>query len=309
MADTTNTAPELRMDAYYYGFEPTGVREIDLILSAVACAGKAFHETADWRDDARPYDGHIGNTPVEWIQNAANAAADEVRAAQAAAQAPAEPVDDSALEGMARAEFEAAMSFGVSLDNFLRLARSVRARSAVPDNARNPLQANPEAWIQVSQRLPERDGQEVFVHAPGAMDCDRWPATWSADHQNFVAGGGWFEQDEVTHWMPAPQAPSGTAGTTGSSLQVRDFYASDRAPTGITVPAGTTGAAQPDEQLEAARFIDALRYRWLRNRAVNFGRDDDKATPWVVRGTRAEDAEPCQGDELDAAVDAARASA
>jgi hypothetical protein len=66
---------ELRMDAYYYGFTPTGVREIDLILSAVACAGKSYHHTEDWNDDgsAPPY--LEGNSPVEWIQNAANKAA------------------------------------------------------------------------------------------------------------------------------------------------------------------------------------------------------------------------------------------
>jgi hypothetical protein len=41
----------LRMDAYYYGFEPTGNHAIDRILSAVACAGKAYHNTCDWTDD------------------------------------------------------------------------------------------------------------------------------------------------------------------------------------------------------------------------------------------------------------------
>jgi len=37
---------DLRMEAYYYEFEPTGVLEIDLILSAVAHAGKVYHHTA-----------------------------------------------------------------------------------------------------------------------------------------------------------------------------------------------------------------------------------------------------------------------
>lgn len=86
---STTTPPDLRMDAYYYGFEPTGVREIDLILSAVACAGKAFHETADWRNDARPYDGHTGETPEQWIQNAASKAAEALCAAHNAAPAAA----------------------------------------------------------------------------------------------------------------------------------------------------------------------------------------------------------------------------
>jgi hypothetical protein len=42
--------PKLRMDAYYFGFSATGVREIDEILSAVACAGKAYHHTERWND-------------------------------------------------------------------------------------------------------------------------------------------------------------------------------------------------------------------------------------------------------------------
>lgn len=71
-----------RMDAYYYGFARTGVEAIDRILSAVACAGKAFHHTEDWNNrvwDGTPEDKHPapyepflrGWTPVEWIQNAA----------------------------------------------------------------------------------------------------------------------------------------------------------------------------------------------------------------------------------------------
>jgi hypothetical protein len=68
---------KLRMNAYYYGFASTGVPEIDKILSAVACAGKAFHHTECWLDDADPYEGHSGETPVDWIQNAANDAANK----------------------------------------------------------------------------------------------------------------------------------------------------------------------------------------------------------------------------------------
>ena len=70
---------ELRMDAYYYDFMDTGVPEIDLILSAVACAGKAFHHTEDWMEETNPYPGHSGATPIEWIQNAADKAARELR--------------------------------------------------------------------------------------------------------------------------------------------------------------------------------------------------------------------------------------
>ena len=65
----------MRMNAYYYGFTPTGVEAIDRILSAVACAGKAFHHTEDWNTEARPAEGLRGNTPADWIQNAAEDAA------------------------------------------------------------------------------------------------------------------------------------------------------------------------------------------------------------------------------------------
>jgi hypothetical protein len=75
---------ELRMDAYYYGFKPTGVPAIDRILSAVACAGKAYHHTESWSDDDCSYtpEGHTGRTPVAWIQNAANDAANALRASR-----------------------------------------------------------------------------------------------------------------------------------------------------------------------------------------------------------------------------------
>ena len=68
----------LRMDAYYFGFEETGARSIDRILSAVACAGKAYHQTEDWRSECEPYHPEMrGPTCVDWIQNAAADAATE----------------------------------------------------------------------------------------------------------------------------------------------------------------------------------------------------------------------------------------
>lgn len=69
---------DLRMSAYYYSFDSTGQREIDLILSAVACAGKAFHHTEGWSEECAPYDGHEGDTPEAWIKNAAQKAAAEI---------------------------------------------------------------------------------------------------------------------------------------------------------------------------------------------------------------------------------------
>lgn len=64
---------ELYMTAYYYSFDHTGCREVDEILSAVACAGKAFHHTEDWNLDA-----YGEGPPVKCIQEAAKRAAKHI---------------------------------------------------------------------------------------------------------------------------------------------------------------------------------------------------------------------------------------
>jgi hypothetical protein len=72
-----------RMDAYYYSFDRTGVPAVDLVLSAVACAGKhGSHHTDGWTDEVNAgwRGDHLeGSTPRDWIQNAANKAADAFR--------------------------------------------------------------------------------------------------------------------------------------------------------------------------------------------------------------------------------------
>lgn len=88
--------PEYRMDAYWYGFSPTGLDIIDTILSAVACAGKGYHSTEQWNEDSDPrHDRLRGTTPVAHIQNAANDAAAAIRAASPAA--PAQPEGGEAV--------------------------------------------------------------------------------------------------------------------------------------------------------------------------------------------------------------------
>jgi hypothetical protein len=61
-----------RMDSYYFGFDPTGDERIDLVLAAVALAGKGYHSTECWTDEIwdRPY------SYIDLIQAAANAAAE-----------------------------------------------------------------------------------------------------------------------------------------------------------------------------------------------------------------------------------------
>lgn len=60
-------------DAYYYSFDETKEPIVDTILSAVGAAGKAYHHTQDWNE---PYDN--GKSVVDLIQDAANAARDEI---------------------------------------------------------------------------------------------------------------------------------------------------------------------------------------------------------------------------------------
>lgn len=72
---------DIRMDAYYYGFDKTNVDCIDELLSSVAYAGKAFHHTEEWMEEASAYGEHtIGKTPIDWIQNSAIKAAKEITA-------------------------------------------------------------------------------------------------------------------------------------------------------------------------------------------------------------------------------------
>lgn len=79
---------DLKLHAYYYSFASTGQREIDLILHAVAKAGKAFHNTSQWIDDGMTgfYEHCDGDTCEQWIQNAANKAAAELAALRADAE-------------------------------------------------------------------------------------------------------------------------------------------------------------------------------------------------------------------------------
>lgn len=70
--------PNLRMDAYYYSFERTGVGVIDAILSAVATAGKAYHNTSEWAEGWSDEDS--GDTShAARIQAAADEAARRIR--------------------------------------------------------------------------------------------------------------------------------------------------------------------------------------------------------------------------------------
>jgi len=75
----------LRMDAYYYGFTPTGECAVDKILSAVAHAGKAFHSTEEWSDTNcyKLTDFGGSGCPQEWIQFAAQECVEAIATARA----------------------------------------------------------------------------------------------------------------------------------------------------------------------------------------------------------------------------------
>ncbi|MFK4131921.1 hypothetical protein ACI2KR_06455 [Pseudomonas luteola] len=56
----------------------------------------------------------------------------DCRAAWNEALANQTPIDSAELEDLARIEFESAMAFGISLDNFVRLAKAVSDRYTKP---------------------------------------------------------------------------------------------------------------------------------------------------------------------------------
>ena len=71
-----------RMDAYYYGFDRTGVGAIDRLLSVLAYAGMAYHHTADWQKKMYWNYGPIrkGESCADAIQRVANESAAAIRA-------------------------------------------------------------------------------------------------------------------------------------------------------------------------------------------------------------------------------------
>lgn len=65
-----------RYSAYYYGFNPTGVEEVDAVLREVAQAGKAFHHTSSWTE-VPVYGENV--CCAEKIQIVANESAEAIR--------------------------------------------------------------------------------------------------------------------------------------------------------------------------------------------------------------------------------------
>lgn len=121
MSDT-----KMRMNAYYFAFEPTGVELIDRILSAVACAGKAYHHTDGWTDDTEPYEPFFrGTCPADWIYYAAADAAAglaQLQSKLAEAEARNKELSDQ-LNAMTQLEDDISMKRIASLEGEAEIAQ------------------------------------------------------------------------------------------------------------------------------------------------------------------------------------------
>ena len=67
-------------------------------------------------------------------------------------------------------------------------------------------------WISVSDRLPEKD-KNVILFDGNEIFCGTYNGKFKENHSwgNQCCDGicyGWYEKNEVTHWMPLPQPPS-----------------------------------------------------------------------------------------------------
>lgn len=81
LTDQQREALHPMKDGYYISFDPTGVPEVDQILSAIGWAGKAFHNTSDWNDACEWGYGPIAKdmTACDLIQAAADDAAAAIK--------------------------------------------------------------------------------------------------------------------------------------------------------------------------------------------------------------------------------------
>ena len=92
-------------NAYYFGFDATGVPEVDEVIRLVAAAGKAYHHTEYWADEDERFSLYGDrDTYVKRIQEAADAAASafkrlqEVASNTAAEAADLQEAYDTALD-------------------------------------------------------------------------------------------------------------------------------------------------------------------------------------------------------------------
>lgn len=90
-----------------------------------------------------------------------------------------------------------ALQLSRETDERLAEERKHDCGDAAPDNAWRPIETAPKdgTWIL----LYPRDGNGVI--------CTGSWATWRDGDSGWAAGGGWFEPDDVSHWVPLPDPP------------------------------------------------------------------------------------------------------
>lgn len=191
--------PKWRMDAYYYGFEPTGVASIDRILSAVACAGKAYHHTEDWTADAGERDHLRGTTPVEWIQNAANDAAKAHPTPVSAA--PGAPGDTDAQRAAWLADKIAA------LGDYAREAAAMLQRWPVSAEEARALLSKAAIQLRLHNAHGNHRTDPAFIE-----DIERTAAGVSAEEALDAARLDWLERQDLNELVTMRRRTNGDVG-------------------------------------------------------------------------------------------------
>lgn len=150
-----------------------------------------------------------------------------------------------------------------------------------------------EGWALVPIKPTDKqwdEGWHVF-HTKAGMDGEEIAEAIEEAFGDDSAMDG-LVGDVYKAMIAAAPAYAATCRTTGQ------WMAADPAKPGadetvtLEIPTGQTSDAR-----------DAARYRWLRDRAINFGLDDEKGTPYCVYGIGAGDANPTDGEELDNMID------
>lgn len=87
-------------------------------------------------------------------------------------------------------------------------------RDSAAKPAWEPISTAPKDGTHVLLYSPEAVMQTGFWHADGDSWVDEGSRLGGKAHHLeiagvWVSGGGWFQPNEVTHWMPLPEAPDG----------------------------------------------------------------------------------------------------
>ena len=67
---------------------------------------------------------------------------------------------------------------------------------------------NVSCWISVTERLPENDQWALCFMKDKSFGTFR-VFQWNYIDWNWNDGNEWFDEKDVTHWMPLPEPPKG----------------------------------------------------------------------------------------------------